>query len=360
MTASTYIFTGGLTSFLTAMYQYTISRSDENSRSFRFMLLDVTMVLGMSCGTYIGGFLLQLQSGPRIRTYYLNFFFNFGMNIFLLGLLGLIHFLDRRRVKRGEQKTVEAANESQQVEEAAAAESEVDASAVQRGQNKKPSFFRLFFSALFNFDNIRSTFSSLFRRRPGNTRFHLYVLFIILFLQIFVYFGIDIVLLPFAEKVYFWTSEQYSTYSSVAKIVSTILMGLGTTLLVKVFHVEDNPLMILALVSSFTAYALTGTFLNAWSYFIAVPIGAFNNFAIISIRAIVSKLVDGDEVGKIFSVVATLESAIPIFASPAYSNLFAATIATFPGAIYQFSAAVMVLSAVVAIFQDLYFCRTFR
>lgn len=326
------------------------------------MLLDVTMVLGVSFGTYISGILLKLtrNSGQKepIRTYYLNFILNFGMDIGLIALLGLIHFVDKQRRKLISDNKVEIASGNDEVREGQIEVANVDDEVLETRQ--KPSVIRQFFSALINIDNIRSTFSALFRRRPGNTRFHLYTLLLVLFMQIFVYFGIDGVLLPFAEKVYYWTPAEYSRYSSVAKIVSTILMGIGTTVLVKHFHVEDNPLMILSHVSSFTAYAATGTFLNAWSYFIAVPIGALNNFAIISIRAIVSKLVESDEVGKIFSIVATLESAIPIFASPAFANLFAATIATYPGTIYQFSAAVMVLSACVAIFQDLYFCRTFR
>jgi len=68
-----------------------------------------------------------------------------------------------------------------------------------------------------------------------------------------------------------------------------------------------------------------------------------------------SKIVPGDEVGKIFSIIATLEAGIPIFASPSYANLFAVSISDYPGLIYQFSAIVMTISMAVTVFEELKF-----
>jgi len=49
----------------------------------------------------------------------------------------------------------------------------------------------------------------------------------------------------------------------------------------------------------------------------------------------ISKLVHKDEVGKIYSFVASGEAAIPLFAAPFYNTIYAATETSAPGAGYM-------------------------
>jgi len=51
-------------------------------------------------------------------------------------------------------------------------------------------------------------------------------------------------------------------------------------------------------------------------------------------RSMLSKLVHKDEVGKIYSFLASGEAAIPLIASPIYNLLYSATLDSFPGAVY--------------------------
>ncbi len=71
----------------------------------------------------------------------------------------------------------------------------------------------------------------------------------------------------------------------------------------------------------------------------------------------VSKLIPSNEVGKVFSVLSTLEATMPFFGSLVYSNIFAATLATYPGAIFLMSAAIMLGTLLACIFNEMY-CRT--
>ena len=49
------------------------------------------------------------------------------------------------------------------------------------------------------------------------------------------------------------------------------------------------------------------------------------------VRSMVSKIVDPSEIGRIFSLVSSLDSLIPIIIGPGLTGLYNATIDIFPG-----------------------------
>ena len=51
-------------------------------------------------------------------------------------------------------------------------------------------------------------------------------------------------------------------------------------------------------------------------------------------RAVLSKIVPDEEIGKIFSMTAGFEAAVPLMSSPLYTLVYNNTIVTFPGAVY--------------------------
>ena len=73
-----------------------------------------------------------------------------------------------------------------------------------------------------------------------------------------------------------------------------------------------------------------------------------------SIRNKVSKIIPADEVGKVFSLCSTIEATMPFIGSIIYTNIFALSIATMPGMIYQFGALVILLALCVYVFEELY------
>lgn len=64
------------------------------------------------------------------------------------------------------------------------------------------------------------------------------------------------------------------------------------------------------------------------------------------------------EVGRIFSLMATIESAIPLISSIAYSNLFSSLITSYPGAVYHLSGVLYFITMVITICEQ-YYCKSF-
>ena len=63
----------------------------------------------------------------------------------------------------------------------------------------------------------------------------------------------------------------------------------------------------------------------------------------IVIRSFISKITPADELGSVFSLVASLEACVPLVTSPIYTLVYTKTIAYFPSAILLISAMLFVL-----------------
>ncbi|XP_035209187.1 proton-coupled folate transporter-like isoform X4 [Stegodyphus dumicola] len=62
--------------------------------------------------------------------------------------------------------------------------------------------------------------------------------------------------------------------------------------------------------------------------------GFLNGLANLAVRSLISKLVDKEELGRVFSFLATCEAIVPLMASGIIAKVFNATIRTFPGACF--------------------------
>ena len=82
--------------------------------------------------------------------------------------------------------------------------------------------------------------------------------------------------------------------------------------------------------------------------------GMFSPISMIAIRSHLSKIIHEDEIGKVFSLMATVEALTPTLASVFYSSIFAVSIDTYPGLAFQIAAFILFIPLIVFIWIDLY------
>jgi hypothetical protein len=70
---------------------------------------------------------------------------------------------------------------------------------------------------------------------------------------------------------------------------------------------------------------------------------------------LLSKCIDTDEIGKVFSILAVVASVAPIGGNPVFRQLYNSTLNVFPGAVFLLFAALFFLAGTVNLF--LYFMR---
>ena len=77
-------------------------------------------------------------------------------------------------------------------------------------------------------------------------------------------------------------------------------------------------------------------------FFPGLSVGAMSTATFIIIRSMVSKIVSKSEVGRIFSLISSLDSLIPIMIAPGLTELYKVTIDFFPGKSISFSISVYI------------------
>nr|XP_053632536.1 proton-coupled folate transporter-like isoform X3 [Cherax quadricarinatus] len=78
-------------------------------------------------------------------------------------------------------------------------------------------------------------------------------------------------------------------------------------------------------------------------------VSCLGGLPLIVTRSIISKVVPREELGKVFSLLASWESIIPLLSNPLYTFLYNATIKVFPGAMYFLNAIFFINASVIYI-----------
>jgi hypothetical protein len=79
------------------------------------------------------------------------------------------------------------------------------------------------------------------------------------------------------------------------------------------------------LVLLFARHVIRGLALYPWLLYLASVVDIMGGYAFSATRSSISKCVDRDELGKVFAILASLESLVPIGMSQAYASLWKAT-----------------------------------
>lgn len=79
-------------------------------------------------------------------------------------------------------------------------------------------------------------------------------------------------------------------------------------------------------------------------YCTGAAFSCLGGFGMITVRSLISKQVPDEEQGKVFSMLASWESILPLISSPMYTLVYNASITSFPGACYFMSAGCYILA----------------
>lgn len=174
---------------------------------------------------------------------------------------------------------------------------------------------------------------TLLKKRPQNRRIYL---FIILATMAFYTFGRDEkpMMFLYTQWKFDWTSHEYSNWKTYQSTAYVVVMMLGIPLLNKVFKWPDTAIIMTGALAHciariFFVYAETGFILYIGGIFASIGpiIGPV-------LRSITSKLVPINERGIIFAFLSVCDNAVPLFSGVIYTQVYNATLDTYPAAIF--------------------------
>ncbi|KAJ8924139.1 hypothetical protein NQ315_006923 [Exocentrus adspersus] len=186
----------------------------------------------------------------------------------------------------------------------------------------------------FDFSHVMKTLTVCFKKGARNRRARICVIMVLVMVVIGPMHGEMNVAYFFVRYKYGWNSVDYSIFSTFQFVAHTIGTLFSLAIFTKLLKMDDA---ILGMISSLSKiigclfYAFAPTPL--WYYFGAIA-EMLNGTSFIAMRAIVSKLVPGEELGQINSLFGVAEAIIPVVYGPLYSRIYARTITSFPGAFF--------------------------
>jgi len=183
-----------------------------------------------------------------------------------------------------------------------------------------------------------------------------------------------IILQFFCYGLYIFTAEMYRlTYLYMLlvfdgfnekdyvllKIVMSLLGFFCLMVIMPIFsgklQIHDTLLLLVIVTCDVVSSAILPFVDSLWQFYLARGLGTIGYCKYSVVRSLLSKCIDANEVGKVFSLLAIVASIAPIGGNPLFKQLYNKTIGTFPGAIFHLFAALLFLAACGNLF--MYFMR---
>ncbi|GFT90994.1 hypothetical protein NPIL_15531 [Nephila pilipes] len=147
----------------------------------------------------------------------------------------------------------------------------------------------------------------------------------------------------YAHHMYKWGPEEYSEMWTIFSFSEMVVVLVCTPLLVKVCKLSDPIIGIIGSVSIISKNLFLAFAYDLPLYYLSNITGFLNGLGNLAVRSLISKLVAEDELGRVFSFLATCEAIVPLLAATVIGKIFNATIKVFPGACYLAATAFLLL-----------------
>ena len=162
------------------------------------------------------------------------------------------------------------------------------------------------------------------RKRPNGKRFYLWVYLAVMITCVLPFFGEMTIGYNYVRTRYNWEVQDYSNFRSITEIIDIAGQTICIPLL-GMLSIRDSLLIPFLLSTIIARDFIKGFGEESWMYYFGSAINVMGGYAFSACRSIVSKCVDDDELGKVFALLSSLESLVPIGMSQAYASIWDAT-----------------------------------
>ena len=170
-----------------------------------------------------------------------------------------------------------------------------------------------------------------FKSRPGHRRTYLIVMMFTMLMNMMPFIGEGAFQFPYVKRLFSWGVADYSWYLTTCTLISSVAM----LVCFPIFHrlrTTDNTVIIISCLSQIAAGVIRGFATEVWHFYASAVVDMGTALVSPPIRAQLSHCVEPHELGKVFAMLASVESAVPIIGTQIYTSLYSATkLLEYPG-----------------------------
>lgn len=330
--------TGGHVCFYLACYSYITDITTKENRTKRLALLDGLFPLGFYIGNAASGYIKRN----------LGFMYNFslGMLFAVVAMSYTIIFVkdsrNIRNVKVKMEREEELANTDNQEDKLAKIKKWNDEEEAEVAKNSQ-GLIRSF----INWDNLKSSWVALLRKRDGHKRMFIILVIVAFELEIFALVGRWNTLFLFFRKHLQWTEIEYSRFTTILGFIAIVSQYVAIPFLSEKLKLHDSTISLIDMTTSFFNQFVIAFSVNEWMLYCGATVAFLDYTSTTLLRAIITKNVNADEIGKVFSIVGTFQALMPFISSPTFGFLYKETVSYLPQAFLFLIASVKLVESVI-------------
>ncbi|XP_055938688.1 proton-coupled folate transporter-like [Argiope bruennichi] len=282
---------GGFICILTIIYSHASEVSSRKTRTMKYTFVEISFNLGMALGGLCGGLVY------RYYGYFYIYIIGFVLHVMCLPWLLLV------------------------VEETTGFNSTAT------WKEKVSDFFVC--------ESLLKGWKASVRVRENNGRALILLYFASMCVIVLTYESLGSIGFIYVHHIYNWDPTTYNTINTIFSLTTMVVLGASIPILVRIFKVSDFALGLMGVFSmmakyTFFAFAHYGVYL----YYLGNATGYLNGLVPLAVRSSLSKVAERDELGKVFSFLATCEAIVPMVGTVVITKVFNATIDIFPSVSY--------------------------
>ncbi|KAG1682168.1 Proton-coupled folate transporter [Nymphon striatum] len=167
----------------------------------------------------------------------------------------------------------------------------------------------------FNLKTLRESLRACYRARPQNKRKILICLLLSMLSFVFFINLENSVAYMYGQLAFNWNQWTFSIFQSSTSSTSLIFTMAIAPILTYILKIPDVYIGIFGTISGIVSVIIMGIAQSTVLFYIGGFVGMFQSLIPPLLRACITKIVDADEIGKIFALLTSLEFATPILAS---------------------------------------------
>lgn len=313
---------GGIVAIIASCFGYVADRTSVEQRTKRIVILEAMIFLGATVGMLAGGGINKYVKNhhPELSS----FGVVYGVEIILLVVVLLYIII---RIKKDD---------------------DLDSAPVVDSPSSS-LWYRL-----FNLNHITDSIKMVTKPRNDGHRKDIILLMVIGLLS---YFSISIqstlTYLFLSSEPLRYDQTRYSYFQGATFAISGVALIVGLPITFKILHVKDTSLAIIGEISKMLGLIVLGISRTDLEVYLCAVLFLFSEFPVPAIRSILSKIVDSNEIGKVFAFMQLLQNLVMLISSQIFNWLWVATYDVFPGTGFEIVAGLQLIAIALLIYLHL-------
>ena len=200
--------------------------------------------------------------------------------------------------------------------------------------------------------HIVDSFKTALKWRPNHKRIYLWVYLIVLMSITLPWYGEGVIGYNYVRTRYNWEVQNYSDFTTITSAIGIASDAIFIPIL-GMLQIRDSVIIPITLTTIIARDFIKGFAVYPWMYYLGSAINVLGGYSFSASRSIISKCVENDELGKVFALLSSMESVVPIGMSQAYATIWENTSelgAPWVGTVYFVSGTVTFFAFVISIF----------